>query len=108
MRFSQRKGLKPIAEVIQTDSMNSELRNSLWNALDVEIWSSVRFVRHGDIDRFSKALWSDFFKEPIDSRPGPSDEIRNEFEIASSDTSGLKCMTFSNSLSSTTRNQNRN
>ena len=76
MRFSQRKGLKPIAEVIQTDSMNSELRNSLWNALDVEIWSSVRFVRHGDIDRFSKALWSDFFKEPIDSRPGPSDEIR--------------------------------
>ena len=57
--------------------MNSELRNSLWNALDVEIWSSVRFVRHGDIDRFSKALWSDFFKEPIDSRP-PLERIRAE------------------------------
>ena len=35
-RFSQRKGFKPVTEVIQIDSMNSELRNSLWNTLDVE------------------------------------------------------------------------
>ena len=41
-RFSQRKGLKPVAEFIQIDSMNSELRNSLWNTLNVEIWLQDR------------------------------------------------------------------
>ena len=58
-RFSQRKGFKPVTEVIQIDSMNSELRNSLWNTLDVEIWSNAfiqRYSKHG-IGPFSKALW---------------------------------------------------
>ena len=68
-RFSQRKGLKPVAEVIQTDSMNSELRNSLWNTLDVEIWSQDQPPAHGLIEFFSKELWFDFLKKPIDSRP---------------------------------------
>ena len=70
-RFSQRKGFKPVTEVIQIDSMNSELRNSLWNTLDVEIWANAfiqRYSGHG-IKPFSKELWFDFFKKPIDSRP---------------------------------------
>ena len=81
MRFSQRKGLKPVAEVIQVDSMNSELRNSLWNTLVQLEWS--RSSGYGSIERFSQALWFDFFKEPIDSRPrSPSlilTEIRRHF-----------------------------
>ena len=70
-RFSQRKGFKPVTEVIQIDSMNSELRNSLWNTLDVEIWSNDFIQRYGryGIGTFSKALWFNFFKKPIDSRP---------------------------------------
>ena len=60
-RFSQRKELKPVA-VIQTDSMNSELRNSLWNVFYMKIMSSAIYP-------FSQALWLHFFKEPIDSRP---------------------------------------
>lgn len=71
--FSQRKGLKPVSEIIQTESMNLELRNSLWNALDVGIWSAERFlyVQHGapDIDPFCKSLWFNYFKKPIDSIP---------------------------------------
>ena len=81
--FSQRKGFKPVAEVIQIDSMNSELRNSLWNALDVEIWSQDQAPNHVLIDLFSKALWFDFFKKPIDSRPDSAAlilaEIREHF-----------------------------
>ena len=77
--FSQRKGLNPVAEVIQTNSMNSELRNSLWNVLDIKIWSSGRF----DTDSFSKILWFHFFKKPIDSRPDHPilimEEIRDHF-----------------------------
>ena len=76
MRFSQRKGLKPIAEVIQTKSMNSALRNSLWNALDLRIWS--RIYRYGGTEPFSQALWFRFFKKPIDSRPSSPNLIRKE------------------------------
>ena len=70
-RFSQRKSLNPVGEVIQIDSMNSELRISLWNVLDVKIWSSIDFEhgRYVGIRPFSHALWFHFFKKPIDSRP---------------------------------------
>ena len=44
--FSQRKGLKPVSEVIQIDSMNSELRNSLWNTLTVELWLHGQSLNH--------------------------------------------------------------
>ena len=71
--FSQRKGLKPLSDTIQTGSMNAELRNSLWNALDAALWSTKKFLfnQYGapGIERFSRALWFDFFKKPIDSRP---------------------------------------
>ena len=79
-RFSQRKGFKPVTEVIQIDSMNSELRNSLWNTLDVEIWSNdfiQRYSGHG-IGPFSKALWFHFFKKSIDSRPMHDVHILNK------------------------------
>ena len=82
-RFSQRKGLKPVAEVIQIDSMNSELRNSLWNTLNVEIWLQDRTPNRRLIELFSDALWSDFFKKPTDSVPDNAivilAEIREHF-----------------------------
>ena len=73
--FSQRQGLKPVSEVVQVGAMNDELRNSLWNALDVAFWSTDGFVygRHGsygEIEKFSHVLWSYYFKKPVDSRPG--------------------------------------
>ena len=68
-RFSQRKGLKPVAEVIQMDSMDSELRNSLWNVLDVRVWSGDWPPDSLKEESFSAPLWFDFFKKPIDSRP---------------------------------------
>ena len=77
-RFSQRKGFKPVAEVIQIDSMNSELRNSLWNTLDVQIWSLDNLYVQYRMGSFSRALWFDFFKKPIDSRPATNDWILKE------------------------------
>jgi hypothetical protein len=73
--FSQRQGIKPVAEVAQIGTMNDELRNSLWNTLDSAFWSTDYFVcgRHdsyGEIEEFSRALWADHFKKPVDSRPG--------------------------------------
>jgi hypothetical protein len=85
--FSQRKGLKPIAEVIQVNSMNDELRNSLWNVLDALLWSTDNYTyrQYGKplIMGFSYAVWFNLFKLPADSRPDQGWEvlkvIRNYF-----------------------------
>ncbi len=72
-RFSERKGFKPISEVIQIDGMNEELRNSIWNVLHSFIWSTDYYLwtQHGnpEIDAFSKSLWANFFKKTVDTRP---------------------------------------
>lgn len=77
--FSQRKGLKPLSETIEIESMSAELRNSLWNALDVALWSTENYIykQYGDplIEPFSRALWFHFFKQPVDSRPDRSSKI---------------------------------
>lgn len=71
--FSERYGYKPVHEVIQVESMNSDLRNSLWNILQMGVWDSERFMysQYGTpgIERFSELLWAFHFKLPIDSRP---------------------------------------
>jgi hypothetical protein len=73
MRFSQRKGLSPVAKAIQTEGMSEELRNSLWNALDQFLWQSKGFLHveygQGQIYNFSHELWFHFFKLPADQRP---------------------------------------
>lgn len=81
--FSQRKGLSPVSEIIQTDSMNSDLRNSIWNALDVALWSTTGFLRrqHGEpeMTQLSRALWFSHFKKPLDSRPDNSHHVLAAF-----------------------------
>lgn len=80
--FSQRKGLKPVQEVIQTDSMNHDLRNSIWNALDVALWSTNGFIwkQHGEaeIEPLSRDIWFNYFKKPLDSRSQHNDKVLAE------------------------------
>jgi hypothetical protein len=59
--FSQRKGLKPVKSVIQVDSMNEDLRNSLWNALVLFYFGNVNIKRN-----LLALLWVFYFKKPID------------------------------------------
>lgn len=77
--FSQRKGYKLVSEVIQIKSMNEELRNSLWNVLDLSLWSSEGYLSNpydsAEIEPFSESLWLRFFKEPIDTIPGNNKRI---------------------------------
>jgi len=42
MLFSQRKGLKPKKVAMQLDSMDDDLRASLWNALSIFYWEDFR------------------------------------------------------------------
>ena len=77
--FSERKGLTPVSETIQIDSMTVELKNSLWNALDIAFWSKADFVhseyRTPRIQGFSRLLWTEYFKKPVDERPGRGPDI---------------------------------
>lgn len=80
MSFSERKGLKPIREVFQVASMDDVLRTSLWNVLHLRIWAVPGFIwtrqgNAGDIVPFSKSLWFQFFKRPIDEIPPNPYEI---------------------------------
>lgn len=81
--FSERKGIVPQRQTIQTDGMTEELRNSLWNALHLAVWESDGFMhdRYGElpkIDDFSAQLWFKFFKKPIDERPSYAYRNRSE------------------------------
>lgn len=71
--FSQRKGLKPIKSIVQVDSIDGELRNGLWNALQVFYWEKARGAyRVSDRVNLSLLLhfiWRDFFKRPVDTIP---------------------------------------
>ncbi|MCH7573963.1 MAG: hypothetical protein IIA59_02455 [Candidatus Marinimicrobia bacterium] len=87
LRFSQRKKLTPVKEVIQIDDMDDDLRNSLWNALDEILWSHQFYLsRYGAEPRIwfvGKILWDEFFKLPIDELPDTGslilDLIREHF-----------------------------
>ena len=72
-KFSELKGFTPVSKIIQIDSMTAALRNSLWNVLDLALWSTDGFVYkrsyEPEIEPFSQHLWHDYFKLPIDSRP---------------------------------------
>jgi len=82
VKFSERKGHKPVSRVIQKDGMSVDLRNSLWNVLDLVVWNRQGFIFRqygkGDIEAFSQALWFQFFKLPVDSRPDHEDRILAE------------------------------
>lgn len=79
MKFSQRIGLTEVRSVIQLDGMTPELRNSLWNVLDRLVWSAKGFMwdypREADIQPFSRILWSEFLKLPVDQRPTEAKSI---------------------------------
>ncbi len=71
MLFSQKHGYKPIKNVIQLESMDDDLRNGLWNALDMYYWSKAGHTHLLKDDREIYSLicdlWLDYFKLPIDT-----------------------------------------
>lgn len=71
--FSQRYGYKPTKTVIQVASMDTDLRNGLWNALDSYYWivssphQLLRFSDNSELKRLFEQMWLDYFKKPIDT-----------------------------------------
>jgi hypothetical protein len=74
LRFSQRRGFKPIFEIIQIDSMSNELRNSLWNVLSANFFleyanNPLSYYHAESVGTFIKYIWKDYFKHPLEKLP---------------------------------------
>ena len=78
-RFSQRHGFSPVKESVQIDSMSSNLRNCLWNALDIHFWQPLyRYAGHSvqhdlrtnynkDLLNLCVDVWINYFRYTLDS-----------------------------------------
>jgi len=77
MRFSQRKGLTPASNLAQRESIDDELRASLWSLLIVFYWNSFLGrdeytyrsdeVSGSNLEPLMYAIWLNYFKAPIDT-----------------------------------------
>ena len=78
MRFSQRFGYKPIKNIVQTDSIDDDLRNCLWSALKIFYWDSLKgsygvsgIWLHHEQNKAMKylcdSLWVYYYKRPLDN-----------------------------------------
>lgn len=72
--FSEREGIKPVKSIIQIDSIDENLRNSLWNTLSIYYWDQLKgqtFIstsnRQTTIELLLKRVWFNYFKWSIDT-----------------------------------------
>ena len=92
--FSHRHGLKPVKNVIQIDSIDTDLQNRLWDSLKIWYWDEVHCNQISYIDRYGgksekgvklliQKLWHNYYKKPIDTMDDHwlliYDEIRQYF-----------------------------
>lgn len=72
-RFSERIGRKPIRSIVQKESIDEVLKNHLWNALLICIFSKFKDNNWGAVDDTTKVycqrLWIHFFNEKMDEIP---------------------------------------
>jgi hypothetical protein len=77
--FSQRKGIRPVRKAIQSESIDSELRNQLWSAIKLSIWDQWsprdRFSGYQSdegrcVEGMVQGIWLHYFKLPADTVPG--------------------------------------
>jgi hypothetical protein len=82
--FSQRRGIKPEYKIIQIDSMDDELRNSLWNAIDRSLWKNIELIEFSpdynapEFNALFEKYWLFFFKKPQGSRPKDFNKVIRE------------------------------
>lgn len=74
-RFSERMGFRPVKSVIQVDSMDADLRTSLWNVLTLYCWNRLvdpqqgLYTRESGASSLAIAIWRDFMKLPLQDIP---------------------------------------
>ncbi|MDM0118923.1 AbiJ-NTD4 domain-containing protein [Variovorax arabinosiphilus] len=76
--FLQRIGRVPMSKLLQTESLDDELRAGLWNAITLSFWSKSRdfpdeYTTAGqtalDLEAAIRRLWIGHLKRPLDTLP---------------------------------------
>lgn len=69
MKFSERQGIVKAKETIQTESIDDDLANGIWNLLQLYYFDKVKgeYLSHTSYEGFFKTLWFQFFKLPLDT-----------------------------------------
>lgn len=81
MRFSEKYGYRPIRESLQIESIDADLRTALWNSLNRYFWDEVNdsgynmFAVNPRIAEFSRNLWENLYKKPLDNLSGSWQEV---------------------------------
>jgi len=87
VHFSERYGLKPVKDVFQVGSMDEDLRNGLWNVLDLFCFgdrlrkmTSAYVVAESSVGELCDAIWIYFFNEPRDEMPTNCQRLHYELK----------------------------
>jgi len=80
MKFSERQGITKVKDIVQLNSMDDDLRNSLWNifykvVLNKIVMDSAQVIRRTNYWSDIQNLWFKFYKEPIDTIPALKDDV---------------------------------
>lgn len=81
--YSERRGLKPVRESLQLDSLDNETRVALWNWFRAMHWSKVHFYMNDDESGRALLLWKYWclhFKRPSDEIPDTTPSLVNEIK----------------------------
>lgn len=81
MKFSERIGKRTIKVDIQIDSIDEDLKNSLWSLICVHLLDRMkryRFVKQSPLRNVIKDIWFSHFKEPIDKIPITNESLTKE------------------------------
>jgi hypothetical protein len=81
MRFSERIGKRPKKVDIQVESLDDDLRNSLWNIITLFVTEPMNYdswVSESPFKTFFDKLWFSHFVEPIDKIPGSTERLTQE------------------------------
>lgn len=82
MRFSERIGKRQSKVEIQIDSIDQELKNSLWNIICMfinEPMEKRQWISDSNYKSMVDQIWFSFFKEPIDQIPVSTERVAREF-----------------------------
>lgn len=76
MKFSQRIGKSPSVKLVQHETIDEALMNSLWSVLMLVYFDNVKFEphyygisKHSSLTSLLTLLWLHYFKKPIDEIP---------------------------------------
>ena len=66
------------------ESMDDDLRNRLWSAIDILVWRelSENRISHRSLNLLLDSIWVDFYKWPVDTRPvskNARSKVRSQF-----------------------------